>query len=493
MVLSDLKKISRSSFGFAIGNIITSGIGFFLIPIYTQSLTTSDYGILSIATIIISVLSIIFIFGLNYGVIRYYFDHCHDQAKLREYLGTIFIAILISSFTFSLVLCLFAGPIFSIILPVMPFNPYIILIICITFLGIPVNFALVLLQIKGNVFVYSTLNVVKFLLTAGCIIYFVVFLHGGAIGSLIGQLLAGLVFFLVGLMIVIKNIDFRFNRKMFFNSFRYSGPLLPHELANYFSIFVERLLLSNLTSISIVGIYTLAFQIGSILELFCFACSMAIFPFSISLFKEAGERAKEKYAIITGYYMIFLVFAGLSLTFFSKNLITLMAPPSYWNAVYVIPLIILMNVILGMYYMIVKPLFFIQKTKYIAFCTVSGALLNIALNVVFIQLFGMYGVAIAGVLSTFYILIVVWYLSNKYYPIRYDLKKFGKISISAFLIFCIYWNLPPLYLTFDIAIKVLLLIGYIILLLLTGVISNHEQNICKEYLFCTLKWGKNKK
>ena len=49
MILSHIKRISKNSFWFALGTILTQAMGFFLLPLYTRFLTPADYGIISIA------------------------------------------------------------------------------------------------------------------------------------------------------------------------------------------------------------------------------------------------------------------------------------------------------------------------------------------------------------------------------------------------------------------------------------------------------------
>ena len=65
MIISDIIRISKNSVGFGIGVVLTQAVSFFLLPIYTRYLTPADYGIISLATVITSILSFIFIFGMQ--------------------------------------------------------------------------------------------------------------------------------------------------------------------------------------------------------------------------------------------------------------------------------------------------------------------------------------------------------------------------------------------------------------------------------------------
>jgi len=100
MVIKDIKRISKNSLGFTLGFLLTQAISFFLLPIYTRYLTTADYGIISLAAVISSVISIIFFFGMRSAISRFYYIYQGVGSEFREFISTIWISVASFSFHF---------------------------------------------------------------------------------------------------------------------------------------------------------------------------------------------------------------------------------------------------------------------------------------------------------------------------------------------------------------------------------------------------------
>ena len=212
MLLDDLLRISKNSIGFSLGTILSQGIGFILLPIYTRFLTPADYGILSVTSVIASILMIILIFGQRGSMTRFYYDVHEDKNKLKKYLSTIVILTLIISLFATTMLYFFGESLFSSFIPDVSFKPYITIVLGISFLSIPLSFVLVLLQVREKAIQHSTINILQFIITTIFIIYFVVIAREGALGSLKGQFISTAIFFIIALFLLKNdiglNIDF---------------------------------------------------------------------------------------------------------------------------------------------------------------------------------------------------------------------------------------------------------------------------------------------
>jgi O-antigen/teichoic acid export membrane protein len=101
---------------------------------------------------------------------------------------------------------------------------------------------------------------------------------------------------------------------------------------------------------------------------------------------------------------------------------------SYWEAMKVVPLIILANFFLGIYTNLSVWYKLIDKTYIGAYISIVGAIITLALNFLLIPTMSYYGSAIATIAAYGSMMSISYYLGNKYYPIPYDLKKIGAIS-----------------------------------------------------------------
>ena len=474
MVFKDIKRISKNSFGFSIGLILTNAIGFILLPVYTRYLTPADYGIISVAGVVSAILSIICIFGMRGAISRFYFDYYKDPGELREYLSTICITVFSLSFSLILIIFLFGEPLFTLILPDIPFYPYLAIVLWTTLLGIPLNFAFILLQARERSFFYSFINICKFLLTTICILFFIIIYLEGALGSLKGQLIGAFIFFFVGIALLWNDIGLVFNPDKLRESLKFGIPMVPHELADWTSSMIDRIFLSNYSTLTVVGLYSLGYQFGVILSFVTTAINFAWVPYFMSSAKELGEKARPTFATLTTYYMVFILFIGLGITLFSNIVIEIMATPDFYDAAKIVPIITLSFIFGGMYYMVVNQLFFLKRSHYIMYSTVMAACINVGMNALLIPKFGMIGAGIATALSYFSSFIFVYYFSNKLFPIPYDYRKIVKTCMLTFSIYAISLFIPMSESLLEFSIKCILMVIYIMGLLCLRIITLNE-------------------
>jgi O-antigen/teichoic acid export membrane protein len=104
---------------------------------------------------------------------------------------------------------------------------------------------------------------------------------------------------------------------------------------------------------------------------------------------------------------------------------------SYWEAMPVVPYILLANLCLGIYFNLSVWYKITDRTKFGAYFSVVGALVTLALNFWLIPIIGYKGSAIATLSAYGTMMILSWYFGKKHYPIPYNLKKLGIFTVLA--------------------------------------------------------------
>ena len=79
---SKYKKLLGNSVIFAIGNLGSKIMQFIMVPIYSYTLTTSEFGKVDMLTAVISLLSPIVCLDIFDGVFRFALDHTSNKKKL---------------------------------------------------------------------------------------------------------------------------------------------------------------------------------------------------------------------------------------------------------------------------------------------------------------------------------------------------------------------------------------------------------------------------
>jgi O-antigen/teichoic acid export membrane protein len=213
---------------------------------------------------------------------------------------------------------------------------------------------------------------------------------------------------------------------------KYGMPILVSGVAfaineQFDKILLQKLLPPNIAEAE-VGVYSACYKLGLFMVLFRTAYTLGIEPFFFSHAK--NENAPQTYATITKYFVIFGSFIMLNVIVFADLFKQLMIrDASYWEAMKVVPLIILANFFLGIYTNLSVWYKLIDKTYIGALISLVGAAVTLVLNFWLIPktgyFGGYYGSAIATIAAYGSMMFLSYYLGKKQYPIPYEMKKIG--------------------------------------------------------------------
>lgn len=224
------------------------------------------------------------------------------------------------------------------------------------------------------------------------------------------------------------HVKWHFDFQLWKRMMQYGFPILIAGIAfavnEHFDKIILEYLLPKDTGKADVGAYAACYKLGLFMVLFATAFRLGIEPFFFSFAK--NENAKQTYAIITKFFVIFGSLILLTVIVFADLLKMIMIPDqSYWEAMKVVPLIILANFFLGIYNNLSVWYKLTDKTKIGAYISVVGALLTLILNYILIPKYSYMGSAVATIMAYGSMMVISYTLGNRYYPVPYDMKKIG--------------------------------------------------------------------
>lgn len=215
----------------------------------------------------------------------------------------------------------------------------------------------------------------------------------------------------------------QFDKKLLWNMFHYSWPVLIANLSfiineNSDKIFLEKLLPTSISDRQ-VGIYGACAKIAIFMNIFIQAFRLGAEPFFFSSAK--NKDAKETYSLIMSYFIIALVIIYVGLIA-NIDILKYFIGKQFWEGLYVVPILLLGYLNLGIYMNLSIWYKLSDQTKYGLYISGIGAVLTIVLNIVFIPAYGF--LASAWVSFTAYtVMMVLSYLwGQKHYPIPYRIK-----------------------------------------------------------------------
>lgn len=451
-----IPKILSNSLIYTIIALIQKGISFFLLPLYTYYLMPSDYGVMSVLTSITNFISIFILFSFTSTATRFYYKRReHDYA--RQLWGTLILLVLINTVVIGTLCFVFHRFFLDPVLGEIPFSPYLVVGLLTTIVSPLYLFFQAYLQTIQKGKQYGTNSLLYFLLQVGLTVLFLVKFNWGVMGVLYANLITAVVFFIYAFFFFLKmKLEWRINKEIATSAFKYATPLFPHHLFAWSSGMIDRIMLNSLSSSTSSGLYSSAQQFGNIINTVEVNVNRAYAPwFYERIGRSENEETIKKliYLLVTFYSVIAFVFS-----LYSKEIIHLMTAPSYHSIWVYVPFLCFANVFQGVYY-VYSNFLFLDRTKYVFYCTLSSAVLIIALNFILIPILGVSGTVISAAVAIIArSMICLWLASRSPNFIRVN---YITIAITIGLLFgisMIQYAIPSMGVIYGVIIKTISLL-----------------------------------
>jgi len=440
-------------------------IGLILLPIYTDQLTTVQFGMWSLLEVTGQVLVISFGLRLSTAMIRFYSDAKSDQAR-KQIVSTAMVASIISILVFNAGAHPFTADLSVLFFDTPEFNDYFTFLIVWTSFEILNRIVLDLIRIKEKPLFYITLTIAKFLIILTLNIYFIAVLHMGIMGIILGQLIGSLFGFVVALPFLIKEMRWSVDLSLLREMIAYGFPLIFSGISAFILNVGDRYLVKIFLDYDDVGIYSLSYKISSVLKMVLVqAFQLGFLPIAFNMFNK--PEAPRFFSKVFTYYTFLLFWSSLVIGLFSREIIILFSSDeSYYSAYHFVPLLVTAISFFGIQNFFIIGLHYAKKTRQVALITLIVLIFSLLLNTILIPRIGLYGAAITAILSGLLMILMSYMQSQKFYPIRYEIRKviiiiavFAAILGSNFLLnrWPVGWTIP---------IKILLVLIYPALLYL---------------------------
>lgn len=460
-------------------------IGFFLVPFHTEVMQNDAYGQYNVVYAILMFFNVILAFGMETAFFRFY----NLRENKKEVFNNALLFLSITTLVFLGVALLtedFWANFLNIPKEILQYVIWILVLdalVIIPFAKLRANQRpMVYSAIRiGNVCIYTFLN-----------IFFLYFLPKLSIAypeSIFNKIyienyqvsyifIANLVASLLTFFVFYKDyftIKLKFDKVLGKEMMRYGVPIMIGGLAfaineSFDKILLERLLPADI-ALSEVGKYAACYKLGLFMVLFRQAYTLGIEPFFFNYAK--NDDAPTKYATITKYFTIFgsaillgvIVFSDILKVLFIRN-------ESYWDAMAVVPLILLANFCMGIYTNLSVWYKLRDKTMVGAYISIFGAILTLVFNYLLIPFWGYMGSAVATLIAYGSMMLISYLMGQKYYPIPYDKKAIiGYLGLAVVLSFGYFYFFRENY-----------IVGFTAILLYVLIVFKSEQKIIKSIL-----------
>lgn len=237
----------------------------------------------------------------------------------------------------------------------------------------------------------------------------------------------------------LKGLSIGFDSGLARKMLRYSWPLLIFSLMGVLNQVADKIMFTSLVPGQEgkvqLGIYGACVKIAMIMSLLTQAFRYAYEPI---VFNDSRDRqAPEALSDGMKYFVLFTILAFLAVMFYMP-LLRHFVQSDYWDGLGVIPIVMLAEIFMGIYFNLSFWYKLTDRTHWGAIMSATGAAVMIAINIILVPRIGFWACAWGGFAGYGTAMLMSYFIGQRKYPVKYDLKGIGTFALLAAGLFCLY-------------------------------------------------------
>ena len=463
--MSIAKKLASQTAVYGVSSIVGRVLTYLLVPLYTRAFAAAEYGVVTGLYAYVSFLNVVFTYGMETTYFRFANRTGTDRQALYDRSLSL---LLVSSVLFTALLMGLARPLLG-LLDIGPgherYAYWVALILGLDAMS-AIPFARLRLENRARKF--AAVKMAGIVLNVALNLFFIVLcpylLKAGGGQSAISavydpNLGVGYVFLsnltasaFTLLLLGPELLDFRFrlNLAPLRPLLKYAYPLMLMGLAGMVNETLDRILLPKWlpagfypgqSSLTAVGIYGACYKLSIFMSLVIQAFRYAAEPFFFAQSTEKNSPAT--FALVLKWFTLCcaVIFVVISLNVEDFGDLFLRRA-EYRQGLAVVPVLLLANLFLGVYYNLSVWFKLTDKTYYGTYIGAGGAVLTIALNFLLIPVLGYMGSAIATLACYFMMAVLCWRLGERHFPVPYPVVRLSLWLGLAVVLVALGWWVP---------------------------------------------------
>jgi O-antigen/teichoic acid export membrane protein len=422
-----LRSFLKDSAYYGLATVLSRGISFLLVPLYTHVLSPTAFGSLDLLLVFANLITLTVALEVSQGVQRFFPDTADLPMRRRLFSTGLWFSV--AAYGGFAVLAWLASPWLA---PLVMGQP-----------GLELTYRIGLLYILANglyVFLLNQLrcelrsrasSLVSFsasLVTTLASVLLTLVAQQGLPGLVAAMAIGSIVGLAFAIGLLRQHLCGPMDVAVLKRLLRFSLPLVPSGLAVFVNTYVDRLLINRLLSTAEVGVYGFAIRIATLATVLMVAFQGSLTPLLYARFREPDTPAQLA-RLFRGFVVCALI-ALVLLAAASRWLVQWLAPPAFTQAQLVIPILALALLLAQLYIFAPGPA--LQARTHV-FWVVNGSVsvLNVLLNLLLIPRLGLAGAALATALAAFAGFCGFMVASQRLYPVPHHWPPLAWACLTA--------------------------------------------------------------
>ncbi len=439
--MAGLKSLAKDTAIYGVSSILGRFLNYMLVPIYAAAMSAASggYGIVTEVYAWTALLMVILTYGMETTFFRFVNKEGEDPAKVYS---TVLIMVGSTSLAFALGCMLFLQNIAN----VMGYTEhpwYIGMMAVVVAMDAFQCMPFAYLRYKKRPIMFAALKLLFIVMNVMMNIYYYSVLKGSDVfyAFFFNLICTSIIMFLL-----IPQLRFGagFHKELMKKMWIYSYPILILGIAGILNQVADKIIFRHVYPDAAeakvqLGIYGASSKIAMIMAMLTQAFRYAYEPFVFG--KSKDKDSKKMYADAMKYFIIFTFLAFLMVTLY-LDVIKYILAPDYWPGLRVVPIVMMAEIFMGIYFNLSFWYKLIDETKWGAYFSFAGCAVLLGINIIFIPIYSYMACAWAGFAGYAVAMVLSYFVGQKKYPINYNLKEIGKYTLLTLSIYVVSQLLP---------------------------------------------------
>ncbi len=426
-----IRKYFRNVGILGVTEIILRLKGLILMPILTKHFGAVNYGVWAQVSVLVSMITPLLVLGTEAAVLRYLSGK--EKEEILSGFTSVVIYYNLAGIIVALFLWIFSKTIATTIFSSSENASFVVLVGGVILAGLMTNACRTFYKITGKAGIYSIVNIVQSIYTAGIAVAVVV-LKGTIYQVVLYGLIADLI--LAGILLAhifitngIKKPDLRILLKFF----RYGLPLVPAGYAIWALNLSDRLFLSRYGTLEDIGVYSVVYGLGYMVLTLIFSPIWLMYPSAAAEAFNQGRLSDLsrlfKYSTRLALGLLVPMIAGI--TILCVSIVRIFSTEQFVRGAPLISLVSIAYLLLMLSAYFDISLGLVGKQVWSTINISIAAIINIGLNFYFVPRWGINGAAWSTLIGFITLFILSIITGARQVRLEFDWKFFLKVCLAS--------------------------------------------------------------
>ena len=436
MMRHPILNLLRHAFTYGFGDIAGRAVAVLLLPIYARLLTNAENGQIAIGFALVGLCAVFYSLGLNQALIKYLSGTTGSDPDVnRKRFSTVFWSLTVVASCFTTVAVLLSENIAGWVLGDPASRDIIVMlgvIILLDTLSEPM-FSLCRAQQRSKR--YAATRLVQHTVQISLIAYLIAIEGWGVRAVFVSNIVSSSIALIAMLPVAVQAIRPTFSTSFLRELLTFGVPFVPSAVSLLIISLSDRLLIEHFLGLKELGVYSITFKIALPMLVIVRAFRSAWAPGLLAV--TDTEQALHVCARVTSYFVGAACFLILIVVAFNRELVILVAgsnAETYLPGAAIIPIVTLSHFLHGFYVILTAGVFAEGRSRILPLVVISGAALNIAINVILIPRYGFVAAAWSTVAANGLMVLLLYANTRRFYPVPFEFARMAKAIFAAVVV-----------------------------------------------------------